>query len=232
MSGERISVAALNGDRFDAYLSLPETGAGPGIVLVQEIFGLTQAILDATDMFARQGYVVLAPDMHWRHVRGFVADYYSDEDRAKAHHLRDITDYGHCMEDVSAAADFLKGMDQCNGRIGVTGFCMGGNCAFLAAARLEIDAAAGYYGTHIHTYLDEAEAIKRPLILHIADHDHTCTDEDRTRVRAALADHDQVTIHDYDTGHAFANTLRPDVYVEGEACLANQRSFALFDSLK
>ncbi len=200
--------------------------------MVQEIFGLTPAIIEAADMFARQGYAVLAPDIFWRQERGFVADYVSEIDRAKAFRLHDAHDYSLSMDDISAAAETLKALPQCNGRIAVTGFCMGGNCAYLAAARLKIDAAAGYYGTHIHTYLEEADKISCPLVLHIARHDHTCSDEERAKVQAVLADLENVTIHMYDTGHAFANMKRPDVYVEAAALKANQRTFALFDCLK
>ena len=232
MGGEKIRVKATGGEEFDAYHALPEGGPGPGVVMVQEIFGLTSAILEAADMFADQGYAVLAPDMFWRQERGFVADYYSEVDRAKAHRLHDANDYRLSMVDITDAAETLKSLAECNGRIAVTGFCMGGNCAYLAAARLKIDAAAGYYGTHIHTYLGEAENISCPLILHIASHDHTCGDEDRSEVRGALADYENVTLHMYDTGHAFANVKRPDVYVPAAARAANQRSFVLFDSLK
>lgn len=228
MNGGMTQVAAEDGAYFDAYLTGAEGDGAPGIVLVQEIFGLTSAIIKAADMFAAQGFAVIAPDMHWRNRRNFVADYVDEADRAEAFRLHDAHDYALGLTDIMAAARTLKALPRCNGRIGVTGYCMGGNYAFLAAARMEIDAAAGYYGTEIHTYLDEGPAVARPLLLHIGAHDHTCTDADRDRVCAALAENPNIEIHTYDAGHAFANTERPDVYRPQLADQANARSFAHF----
>lgn len=74
MAGETIKIASKDGGEFSAYLSKPDSGTGPGIVMVQEIFGLTPWLKKTADMFAGQGYVVVVPDLFWRFEKDFIAD--------------------------------------------------------------------------------------------------------------------------------------------------------------
>jgi carboxymethylenebutenolidase len=122
----------------------------------------------------------------------------------------------------------LKSMPDCNGKIAVTGFCVGGNTAFLGVARLGADAATSYYGTRLHTFLDEVGNVKRPIILHIAEHDHTYPDEERDKIVAAVKKNPLITAHIYKAPHGFASS---SIDVDAQA-LAHKRTFELFDSLK
>ena len=74
MSGAMINIAAKEGGSFEAYCAKPAGGSGPGIVMVQEIFGITDWIKQMAERFAEQEYLVIAPDMFWRMDPGFVAD--------------------------------------------------------------------------------------------------------------------------------------------------------------
>ena len=109
---------------------------------------------------------------------------------------------------------------------------MGGTLAYLAAARLPVDAAVAYYGTSIHKYLDEGSKVKCPLTLHLGDKDHTYKPEDAKEIHAALIGIPHVSIWRYDTGHAFANSDLPSLYSKEHAEKAHGRTVALLGQLK
>ena len=232
MAGKIIRVTSSDGGEFDAYLARPSAGPVPGIVLIQEIFGLTPWVKKISDQFAEHGYLVLAPDMFWRLEPNFVADWATEEERQKGLKFRGEIDHAKGIEDISAAAESLKAMAECNGKIGVTGFCMGGTFAYLAAARLDIDAAVSYYGTQVHEFLGEGSKVTCPMMFHMGDHDDAVSIEDRNRIHAALIGIPNIAIYRYDAGHAFANSDRPDLHLPDVALKAHARTFEVFDQLR
>ena len=232
MSGEMINIAAEDGGSFSAYCAKPASGSGPGIVMIQEIFGVSDWVRKTADRFAENGYTVIAPDMFWRFAPNFVAQPSNEEDFQKAFSYLQQVDHDTAVDDIKACLDLLKSTPECNGKIGVTGFCLGGTFTYLAAARLDVDGAVAYYGTQIHQYLDEGKNVTCPTILHMGEHDETFTVEDRGKIHAALIGKPNVAIYMYDAGHAFANSDRPDVYNDEAAELAHKRTFELFEQLK
>jgi carboxymethylenebutenolidase len=232
MSGEMIEINAKEGGSFEAYCAKPANGSGPGIVMIQEIFGITEWIKKMADRFAEQGYLVVAPDMFWRLDPGFIADPSKPEELEKAFGYLQTVDHDKAVEDIDAALEALKAMPECNGKVGVTGFCLGGTFTYLAAARLDIDGAVAYYGTQIHEYLDEGRQITCPLQIHMGELDDTFSDADRNKIHGALIGKENVAIYMYDAGHAFANSDRADAHNPAAAEAAHERSFKLFDKLK
>lgn len=232
MSGQTIDMTAKEGGKFSAYLAKPESGTGPGIIMIQEIFGITNWVKSTADRFADNGYTVIVPDMFWRFDANFVAEPGNEEGFQKAFSYLQKVDHTTAVDDMEVCAGFLRGMPESNGKVGVTGFCLGGTFAYLAAARLDVDAAIAYYGTQIHEYLDEGKNVTCPTILHMGEHDEAFSVEDRNKIHGALIGMPNVDIYMYDAGHAFANSGRPDAYSEEAAEAAHKRSFALFDQLK
>ncbi len=232
MTGQMIDIEAKEGGKFTSYLAKSTSENGPGIVMIQEIFGVTDWMKQTADRFAENGYTVIAPDMFWRFAPNFVAKPGDEEDFQKAFSYLQQVNHDTAVDDIEVCADHLKGMSECNGKIGVTGFCLGGTFTYLSAARLDIDGAVAYYGTQIHEYLDEGKQVTCPTILHMGEHDETFTVEDRGKIHAALIGKPNVAIYMYDAGHAFANSDRQDVYNAEAAELAHQRSFELFAQLK
>lgn len=232
MSGQRIEIAASGGGEFGAYLALPGETPAPGIVMLHEIFGVTDWITETADLFAEHGYCVAAPDMFWRLEPGFVGDHNDPAQTEKGRRFKQEIDHGKAMDDIAAVIARLKSMPECNGKIGVTGFCTGGTLTYLAAARLGIDAAAAYYGTQIHEFLDEGGAIGCPTVFHMGDRDDRVPEGLADMVREAVASVSDVALHVYEAGHAFANTHRPDYYDEAASRDAHTRTFALFDRLR
>jgi len=222
----------IDGDTFGAYGVMPKSGPAPGIILLHEIFGVTDWIKSTADLFAAQGYCVAAPEMFWRLERNFNADFKVPEQRQRGFEYRGLIDHDKAIADIAATIEYLKSQTKCNGKIGVAGFCTGGTLAFLSAARLKIDAAASYYGTQIHEFINEGQNIRCPMILHAGTSDEHVSLKLLAKIKRALVPNLNVTIYEYDAGHAFAHTERDDLYSAASANAAHERTFQLFDELK
>lgn len=218
-----ITIKAFDGGEFDAYLAMPASGYGPGIVVLQEIFGINGFMRNVADWYAAHGFVALCPDLFWRLERGVeLRD--TGEDRSKAFSLYQQLDEAKAVEDSAAALDLLRKHSACSGRVGAVGFCLGGNLAYLLSVRFKPDCAVGYYGVSIEKALDEAPNLSNPLMLHIAGDDQFCPSEAQAQIHAALDLNPLVMIHDYPgMGHAFGR-IGGEHYAPAEAELANLRS--------
>src|SRR5690348_17687307 len=148
MAGRYITVKAKDGGSFKAYLAAPEKGSGPGIVLLQEIFGINAYVREVADYYAEEGYVVLAPDLFWR-LDQDVDLGYTEADWKKAFDYFQRFNVDQGVEDITAAVKTLRARPELAGKIGALGFCLGGKLAYLAAARSGVDVAVGYYGVGI-----------------------------------------------------------------------------------
>jgi len=222
-----ITIKAFDGSEFDGYLALPASGYGPGIVVLQEIFGVNGFMRGVADWYAAHGFVALCPDLFWRMERGVEL---TEADRPKAFQLYKDLDEAKAVEDSAAALEFLRKHPACSGRAGTVGFCLGGNLAYLLSVRFKPDCGVGYYGVSIEKSLDEAKNLSSPLMLHIAGADQFCPPEAQAQIHAALDTNRLVTIHDYpDQGHAFG---RPggEHYDPAATELANLRSLEFFVS--
>ena len=222
-----ITIKAFDGGEFDGYLALPASGYGPGIVVLQEIFGVNSFMRSVADWYAAHGFVALCPDLFWRLERGVEL---TEEDRPKAFSLYQQLDEAKAVEDSAAALEFLRKHPACSGRAGAVGFCLGGNLAYLLSVRYKPDCAVGYYGVSIEKALDEAKNLSNPLLLHIAGADQFCPPEAQAQIHAALDGNPLVTIHDYPgSGHAFGR-VGGEHYDPAATELANLRSLEFFIS--
>lgn len=194
--GEMIEFARPDGKRAPGYLALPANPRGAaGIVVVEEWWGVTREIKDVADAYARSGYRALVPDLF----RGRTAAI-GDE----ANHLVEGLDFDDAArQDVRGAAQYLK---QQGGRVGVTGYCIGGALAILTVMQVgEVDAAVSYYG------FPQAEAgdpatIKIPLQFHFAKHDEFFTAAGVAKFEERLkAGNVRYEIFWYDAAHGFCN---------------------------
>lgn len=139
-----LHIPAGRGSHQQAYLATPDVGTGPwpGVVVLQDAFGVGQNLRSHTDRLAAAGYVAVAPRLYTPRGGGI---------RCVAAVFRSMTSgQGPVFEDIEAARGWLAGRDDCTGRIGVIGFCQGGGFALLAAARYDFAASAPNYG-HVPT---------------------------------------------------------------------------------
>ncbi|MDP6352420.1 MAG: dienelactone hydrolase family protein [Alphaproteobacteria bacterium] len=228
MTETEISVTAADGRDFAAYLSVPPSGHGPGLLVLPEIYNANKHIRGVADGFAAEGFVALAPDVYWRLEHGAYLPY-TAEGQARARALNKRLDLDRLIADLGACATTLRGRPECHGKVGGIGFCLGGKLAYLCAARLDVDAAVSYYGVKIEAFLDEADNVTCPLLLHFAGNDSHVPPDAVAAVRARLTDKSNVTIHVY-TGaeHGFNRAGYPP-YDAASAKLARVRSLDLLE---
>jgi carboxymethylenebutenolidase len=204
-----ILIPGVDGE-IPAVLWLPESGRGPGIVLIQEIFGVNGYIRDVAERLAGDGYVVLAPHMFWRIEDDFVIEATGPDDLPAAFEVAQQHDPADGIADVGAALTHLAERPEVEGPVGVIGFCFGGSIAYLAAAAHEPACAVSYYGSMIGTNLDQASAISCPILFHFGGDDPYLPAEDVDGLRAATAGMDNVEILVHEgAGHAFDNHRNP-----------------------
>jgi carboxymethylenebutenolidase len=225
MSGKSITISGPDGD-FSGYLTTPASGSGPGIVVIQEIFGVNKVMRDIADDLAAQGFVALAPDLFWRIEPGIDITDQTDAEWAKAFDLfgKFKSDTG--IVDIKATIDTLRPLT--NGKVGAVGYCLGGLMAYLTACHTDIDASVGFYGVAINTKLDDAKGIKKPLMLHVAGKDEFVNPEAQAEMHKGLKTNAHVTLHDYpECDHAFARQGGKH-YDKQAATDANARTLAFF----
>jgi carboxymethylenebutenolidase len=234
MAGKFIDIKAKDGGTFQGYLALPPAGKGPGLMIMQEIFGVNEAMRATADYFAEEGYVVLVPDMFWR-LEPRVDLTYSEEDRATAFGYYEKFDFGKAIEDMTATVDHLKSMDEVKGQgksgatqVAVLGYCLGGALAYQAAAHSGVDAAACYYGVAIEKQLDVADKITCPVVFHFGSNDSHVPLEAVEEIKAKFEGRDEILVNLYEGAeHGFANKIRTDVYNKPAAGMAHSRTIAL-----
>ena len=230
MTHQTIFIQAGDGSgAFSAYLALPQSGKGPGLVLAQEIFGVNITMREVADYYAEEGYVVLVPDLFWRQ-EAEVQLSYTPDDWQRAFGLYQVFDESKGVEDIQASLTALRMRGEVSGQVGVLGFCLGGKLAYLASCRTDTDIAISYYGVGIEKALDEAKSITRPLVLHIAEKDQFCPPDAQATILEALSGNKAVQIYVYPgVDHAFAR-LGGDHFHKPSALMAHQRSIAALKS--
>ena len=225
--GKDIRIKGADGE-FGAYLATPGSERGPGIVVIQEIFGVNAVMRGIADDFAARGYFVLAPDLFWRLEPGVQLTDKTDAEWKRAFDLMGRFNQDKGVEDIQATIAQLRRQPGCTSRVGTVGYCLGGLLAFLSATRTDSDASVGYYGVSIPEKLGEAAKIRKPLMLHIAGKDQFVPAEAQKKVQDGLRGNPLVTIHVYpEMDHAFARVGGAH-YDKANADLANGRTATFF----
>lgn len=200
-----ITVTSADGGAFTAYRARPADGTGPGVLVIQEIFGVNKVMRDICDGLAEQGYIALCPDLFWRQEPNIQLTDQTDEEWQRAFELMQGFDEAKGIDDLKASLTALRSTDGCTGRAGTMGFCLGGRLAYLMAARSDADCNVGYYAVGIENNLGEAASIARPLLLHIAEEDGYVPKDAQARINSSLDSSPNVRIHNYPAvDHAFA----------------------------
>lgn len=217
-----IRVPNAAGSDMSAYLAVPKAGKGAGVVVLQEIFGVTGSMKKTCDFLADRQFTAICPDLFWSVEPD--ADI-PEANVEKARGLRGKVSDDAVVKDIGAAIEFLRKHPACNGRVGVVGYCWGGLLAFLTAASGKADAAVCYYGVGIEKHLDKVSQIRCPILLHYAGQDAYAGPEVAAQVRTALKGKDAVLWEYPNAGHAFA---RPGGahYHHPSADLADMRTLA------
>jgi|CZKT01.1.fsa_nt_gi carboxymethylenebutenolidase len=208
MSSRVESVQTPEGS-FDLTVWLPEGGTGPGLLLIQEIYGVSDYIRAVAEDLAGLGYVVAAPDLFWRLEPGYQADH-DEEGLTKSLELASRFDFGLGVTDAAAALQALAALPEVDGGTGIIGFCLGGSIAYFVAAQAELDAAISFYGSAVPDNLDTLVQIEGPLQFHFGGSDPYIPRDQVRRVEVKVAERPNAEIHvEEDAGHAFHNRKAP-----------------------
>jgi carboxymethylenebutenolidase len=211
-----ITFTAQDGSEVTGEIALPAgDGKAPGLVLVQEWWGVNDHIRSLADRFAAAGFITIAPDLYHGKVT---------KEAAEAQALMVALDGKRALADIAAATQALLAHPRINGKIGVTGFCMGGAYAFVAATRIpEIAAAVPFYGLPPAGRADYSKA--RPILAHFASRDQWATVAGAEAIKKEVeAGGGQMTLHVYEADHAFMRDTDADIYSPKDAKLAWERT--------
>ena len=226
--GEYVSITAQDGSgTFSAYLAKPAKGSGPGMVVIQEIFGVNEYVRRMADRFAEEGYAVLAPDLFWRIEPGIDLGY-SPEEWQQAFGLFQAFDVDKGIDDIAATIDALRARGDQVGGVGCVGYCLGGKLAYLTATRTDVDCAVSYYGVGMDAHADEAQKVTVPMVFHMAELDAYAPAESRDALMAAFEGNPNATFYVYQgQDHAFARE-EGEHYDKPSALMAYGRTMELF----
>lgn len=213
---------------FSAYVSAPVKTPAPVVVVIQEVFGVNAGIRQIADELAKQGFLAICPDLFWRFEPGLQLSEHKEADWKKGLDFYNRYDFDAGIKDIAATIAAARTLPESTGKVGVMGFCLGGLMAFLAAARVDLDAAVEYYGAGTEKYLSEGKEIKKPLLMHLAGEDEFMNKEAQATIIKELTENPHIKIHTYPgRNHAFA---RPNGnhYDAKDAEMANARTLAFF----
>ena len=217
--GEMVDFTA-NGKRAIGYLAKPGAGAGPGVIVIQEWWGLVPHIKDVADRFAAAGFVALAPDLYH-------GEETTEPDEAAKKMM--AMDLQRAAQDMSDAVDYLLSLEACTSKgVGAVGFCMGGGLVlWLASVKPEVAACVPFYGAipweEVQPDYSGAEAA---FLGHYGSADDWANPELARSLETQLhALGKEATMHIYAGGeHAFFNDDRPEVYHAKHAQTAWERT--------
>jgi carboxymethylenebutenolidase len=206
------------------FLAAPADKPAPGVVMLQEIFGVNPAMQEKARLFANLGYCVLVPDLFWR-LEPRVSLGYGEEDRKRGFGLMQSFDFAAGIKDIAAAASWLKssGFAKDDG-LGVIGFCLGGKLAVASTAAYRFAAVAALYGVRLDADPARLKAIDVPLQVHVGDRDAHIPAESIAKIKDVFADRPNARLYVYPGAqHGFFNAARSDVYSPEAAKLAQER---------
>jgi carboxymethylenebutenolidase len=198
-------IAMPDGGEMSAYVALPASGHGPGLLVLMEIFGVGPYIRRATERLAELGYVALAPDLYRRTAPE--AEFAHDQEGLQqAFQASGQLDQEGAVQDALVALQHLRTLPEVQPPVGVLGFCLGGSLAYHVAVQDDPAVAVSYYGSSVPDSLDEGERITCPVLFHFGAQDQFIPLEQAQRVAAAASERPEWECHiQPDGGHAFDN---------------------------
>jgi carboxymethylenebutenolidase len=201
---EKITLPVADGSEMDAYVSRPDTSRSlPGLIVLQEAYGVNRHIRNIADRFAQQGYLAMAPELFHRTARGFEGDY--NNFNSVTPHMRAMTLEGN-EADLRASLEWLtKQKTIQTDNISSVGYCMGGRVSFLANATLPLHAACSYYGGGIAGLLNKVASLHAPMLFFWGELDRHIPPEQRNSITSALktAGKRYVNVEFSQAGHGF-----------------------------
>jgi carboxymethylenebutenolidase len=198
--------AADGAGEFSAFVWEPKNQESAGaVVVIQEIFGVNDALRATAANLAEMGFIAVAPDLFWRQEPGVNLTDKTEAEWKKAFELMNGFNQDKGVEDLKVALDAARQLPGCNGKAGTIGFCLGGRLAVMMATRSDADVNIAYYGVGLDGLVPEFDNIQAPLLMHIAEKDEFCPPEVVEAVLDGAEDNEFIDAFVYpDVHHAFA----------------------------
>lgn len=206
------TVQTHDGGSMPAFVASPDGGGGPGLVLLQEIFGLTDYLKSRARDLAEIGYVTVVPELYWRIGPGIVSDETNEAGLQEAFGNMSKLDVGKAVDDAIATLEHVRRMPDTGGRAGVMGFCLGGRLAYEVGINSNPDVVVSYYGAGTPDRLDDAPKLTCPVIFHYGGADTFILPEHAERVREVFSRPSAEFHMHAGAGHAFDNIRSPMFY--------------------
>lgn len=204
MSETRTIQVRCDGGEMATHLWVPEAGLGPGLLLIQEIFGVGTYIRAVAERLAAAGYVVAAPDVFWRFAPGWAADHDGDGLQASLEAVGKL-DFPAAVGDCTAALAALAEQAEVEGSPGVIGFCLGGTLAWAVAQAGDPSVCVSYYGSGVASMLGGIDSVGCPTLFHFGNDDPYIAADQIEAVSAAIAGRPGFVLNVENAGHAFDN---------------------------
>ena len=217
MSEKIITITAEDGHTFDAFQAIPQGNAKGGLVVLQEIFGMTEQLKNVTRFWAKQGYASILPAMYDR-IKPEIILEFSDMDTAQA--MAKELDPSNVLKDITAS---VMSVNNENG-VSLIGFCWGGGAAARMASLLDLKGSVAYYGTKLAE--NASNGANCATLFHFGATDIHSPPEIIAGVKENIPDAESYV---YEAGHAFANDARPDFYAEQATLEARSRTLKFLD---
>ena len=228
MGSEMTTVTAGDGKSFQCYVARPTQKPAPVVVVIQEIFGITDWLKTYANNLAAAGFIAVVPDLFFRLEPGLKLDDNNPKDLEKAFKCYGDFDQTQGISDLKDVVKFARTIEGSNGKVGCAGFCLGGLMAFLMACNSDVDATVAYYGGGIDSKLDQADKIKNSILLHFAEQDKFIPEPALKKIGEKLAKVAHATVHTYpNMDHAFAR-VGGHAYDKDAAELASKRTLEFF----
>src|SRR5271156_3911608 len=198
--------AADNAGEFSAFVWEPKNKESAGaVVVIQEIFGVNDALRATAANLAEMGFIAIAPDLFWRQEPGVNLTDKTEAEWKKAFELMNGFNQDKGVEDLKVTLDAARRLPGSNGKAGTIGFCLGGRLAVMMATRSDADVNVSYYGVGLDGLVPEFDNIQAPLMLHIAEKDEFSSPEVVEKVLDGAEDSEWIDAFVYpDVQHAFA----------------------------
>ncbi len=208
-----LAVSTHDGGSMPAFVALPGSGRGPGLVVLQEIFGVTDYMQRRARDLAELGYVAVVPELYWRLGPHITTDETTPAGLQDAFGYFARLDQAQAADDAVAALEHVRGMRVTGGKAGVLGFCLGGRIAYEVGVLSTPDVVVSYYGAGIADQLDDATQLACPVIFHFGGADPYLPPEQAERIQRAFASRPGAEVHMHPgANHAFDNFNSPMFY--------------------
>ncbi|HJS13779.1 MAG TPA: dienelactone hydrolase family protein [Rheinheimera sp.] len=220
----------INGAQLSVYVEYPPSLPAPVVVVLHEVFGVNNDMRTSCQELANRGFIAIAPDLFWRQEPGIDLSHWTPGEWEKGLTLYKAYDRDQGASDIDRVIQYSKSIHGSTGKVAVMGYCLGGLMTYLVSARFAVDASIAYYPGSAEHYLEEADSVANPMLVHLAEEDEFISKDAQAEIYKAFSIKPNIKVFSYaGCSHAFARHTGTH-YDESAAALANGRTWDFLDA--